>query len=254
MKFGKQLAKYREENNIDQKDIAKLLNIKPQTVSNYETGKNKIPYEKLIMLCNHYKINPLILLKADLDFELGELKTEDQTIINNYKSLTPHDKEIVDHIFNMKTEEPTKIYRFPIFYQSAAASIGRLSETEEYQMKEFQLQSMPSKAVFGMFIKGHSMETTIYEDDIVLIDPSVKVSSNLDDKIVVALFGDELICKRFSVNNDDQTYDFTSDNSSDKDKGRFHQKQSNFTLVGKVVKILHVHDETGKGILRYIED
>lgn len=55
MRFGKQLAKYREENQIDQKDIAKLLEITPQTVSNYETGKNKIPYEKLIMLCNYYK-------------------------------------------------------------------------------------------------------------------------------------------------------------------------------------------------------
>jgi len=70
MEFGKQLAKYREENQIDQKDIAKLLEITPQTVSNYETGKNKIPYEKLIILCNYYKKNPLDFIKADLNFDL----------------------------------------------------------------------------------------------------------------------------------------------------------------------------------------
>ncbi len=149
--------------------------------------------------------------------------------------------------------QSTTIYYFPVFYQSAAAGIGRLSETEEYQMEEFKLKSIPKKAVFGMYIKGHSMETNIYENDIVLIDPSAKVSIDLENEIVVALFGDELVCKRFSVNEDDQTYDFSSDNSADKDKGRFHQKRNNFTLVGKVVKILHAH-ETGNGLFTYSED
>ena len=149
--------------------------------------------------------------------------------------------------------EPTIIFRFPIFYQSAAAGIGKLSETDDYQMEEFKLKTVPKKAVFGMYIKGHSMETIIYENDIVLIDPSVKNPSSLDDEIVVARFGEELICKRLSVNEDNQTYDFNSDNSSDQDKGRFNQKQNDFTLVGKVVKIIHAH-EIGIGIFSYSED
>lgn len=149
--------------------------------------------------------------------------------------------------------EPSTIFRFPVFYQSAAAGIGRLSETDDYQMKEFKLKSIPKEAVFGMFIEGHSMETIIYEHDIVLIDPSVQEPSSLDDEIVVARFGDELICKRLSVNEDNQTYDFISENPDDKDKGRFHQKQSNFTLVGKVEKIIHAH-EIGFGIFNYSEE
>lgn len=196
-------------------------------------------------------------MRGDFETELigikPQLNPKDQDIINKYRSLTPHDREIVDYVLNMEAVEPTKIYYFPVFYQSAAAGIGRLSETEEYQMEEFKLKSIPKKALFGMYIKGHSMETNIYENDIVLIDPSVKVSNELEDKIVVALFGDELVCKRFSVNVDDQTYDFTSDNSADKDKGRLHQKRNNFTLIGKVVKILHAH-ETGNGLFTYSEE
>jgi SOS-response transcriptional repressor LexA len=149
--------------------------------------------------------------------------------------------------------EPKIIYRFPIFYQSAAAGIGKLSETNYYQMKELKLKSVPKKAVFGIYIEGHSMETIIYENDIVLIDPSIKEPSNLDDEIVVARFGEELICKRLSVNEDNQTYDFISENPDDKDKGRYNQKQSNFTLVGKVVKIIHAY-ETGFGIFSYSEE
>lgn len=149
--------------------------------------------------------------------------------------------------------EPLKIYRFPIFYQSAAAGIGKLSVTEDYQMEEFELKTIPKKAVFGMFIKGHSMETILYENDIVLIDPSEKEPNSLDDEIVVARFGDELICKRLTINEDNQTYDFNSENPNDKDKGRYNQEQSNFTLIGKVVKIIHAH-ETGFGNITYSED
>ncbi len=149
--------------------------------------------------------------------------------------------------------EPKVIYRFPVFYQSAAAGIGKLSETEEYQMEEFKLKTVPKKAVFGMYIEGHSMETIIHENDIVLIDPSVKEYSSLDDEIVIARFGEELICKRFIVNEDDQTYDFVSENPDDKDKGRFNQKQGSFTLVGKVVKIIHAH-KIGIGTFDYSED
>ena len=120
-------------------------------------------------------------------------------------------------------------------------------------MEVFELKTIPKKAVFGMFIKGHSMETILYENDIVLIDPSEKEPNSLDDEIVVARFGDELICKRLTINEDNQTYDFNSVNPNDKDKGRYNQEQSNFTLIGKVVKIIHAH-ETGFGNITYSED
>lgn len=253
MSFGEHLKVARKSKLYTQAQLAELLGYGGTTISEYEKGNNKPNLDVFIQICKILDCDANYLLQDDITNIKPQLDPKDQAIINKYKSLAPHDREIVDYIFNMETEEPTKIYYFPIFYQSAAAGIGRLSETEEYQMEEFKLKSIPKKAVFGMYIKGHSMETNIYENDIVLIDPSVKVSNDLEDKIVVALFEDELICKRFSVNVDDQTYDFASDNPTDKDKGRFHQKQNNFTLVGKVVKILHAH-ETGNGLFTYSED
>ncbi len=253
MSFGEKLAKYLEEHHIEQKELAKLLGVKEQTVSAYITKKNNPTYKRFVQICTQLKIDANYFVNSNITSTNHGLNPEDQSLIDKYKSLTPHDREIIDHIFDMEADEPIKIYYFPVFYQSAAAGIGRLSETEEYQMKEFKLKSIPKKAAFGMFIKGHSMETNIYENDIVLIDPSVKVSNDLEDEIVVALFGDELVCKRFSVNEDDQTYDFTSDNLVDKDKGRFHQKRNNFTLVGKVVKIIHAH-EIGNGLFTYSGD
>ncbi len=253
MSFGERLKAVRKEFKYSQEKLGILVEYGNTTINGYENGTNKPNLDVFIKLCKIFNRDPNYFLQDDIANITPKLNPEDQYIIDHYKSLTPHDKEIVDHLFNMKPEEPSKIYCFPVFYQSAAAGIGKLSETEEYQMEEFRLKTVPKNAVFGMYIEGHSMETIIYENDIVLLDPSEKEPSNLDDKIVVALFGEELICKRLSVNEDDQTYDFISDNSADKDKGRFNQKQSNFTLVGKVVKVIHAH-ENGIGLFGYSED
>lgn len=255
MNFGETLYYLRKKLQLTQDDVADQIGVKKNTISNYENGISKPHYEQLVKICNLLKCNPNVLMSDDIIYMEAEahLNPEDHDLINKYKSLTPHDKDIVDHIFNMEPESPSKIYRFPVFYQSAAAGIGRLSETDDYQMKEFKLKSIPKDAVFGMFIKGHSMETVLYENDVVLIDPSVKNLISLDDTIVVARFGEELICKKFSVNEDGQTYDFISENPNDKDKGRYNQAQNNFTLIGKVVKIIHVH-EIGFGIFSYSED
>lgn len=253
MSFGERLKVAREQIGFTQPKLAGLIGYGTSTVSEYERGTNKPNLDTFIKLCNILNRPPNYFLQDYTNIKEELLNPEDKKVLDYYKSLTLHDKEIVDHIFEMEPEEQPKIYRFPVFYQSAAAGIGRLSETDDYQMKEFKLKSIPKEAVFGMFIEGHSMETIIYEHDIVLIDPSVQEPSSLDDEIVVARFGDELICKRLLVNEDNQTYDFTSENPDDKDKGRFHQKQSNFKLVGKVVKIIHAH-EIGFGIFNYSEE
>lgn len=254
MSFGELLFQLRKIKDYKQAYVAKHIGVGKNTISNYENNVSKPRYEELIKLCNLFEVDANYLLQDDIaKIKTSQMNPKDKYIIDNYKSLTPHDKEIVDHIFQMEPEEPSKIYRFPVFYQSAAAGIGRLSETDDYQMKEFKLNSIPKDAVFGMFIKGHSMETVLYENDVVLIDPYVKNFSSLDGAIVVARFGEELICKKLSVNEDDKTYDFISENPNDKDKGRYNQEQSNFTLVGRVIKIIHAR-ETGIGIFDYCEE
>lgn len=40
-----------------QKDLAILLNCSVDSISNYENGKNAIPVQKLIKICQHYNIS-----------------------------------------------------------------------------------------------------------------------------------------------------------------------------------------------------
>lgn len=261
MSFGEKLAKYFNEHNMDQKELAKMLGVREQTISTYITKKNNPTYDRFMEICSKLGVDANYFMDDELKNKLSkevtskELAPKDKHILDQYRNLTPNNKSIVDYIFGMEEEEvkPTKIYYFPVFFQSAAAGIGQLSETNDYQMEELKLKTIPKEAKFGMYIVGNSMETDIYENDIVLIDPSQTTPDELDGAIVVARFGEELVCKTLSVNIDTQTYDFTSNNSGASDKSRLNQKQGSFRLVGKVVRIIHANI-IGEGIVTYHDD
>lgn len=52
--YIKNLKKFRESENITQKEIAKELNIKQVQYSRYETGKRELPIKHLIKLAEFY--------------------------------------------------------------------------------------------------------------------------------------------------------------------------------------------------------
>ena len=60
----KNLKALREDNDIKQKDIAKILNVSQNTYSKYETGENDIPTAILIKLSRFYN--------TSIDYLLGE--------------------------------------------------------------------------------------------------------------------------------------------------------------------------------------
>lgn len=253
MEFGKQLAKYRKEHEIDQKDIADLLNVTTQTISAYETDTNKIPYEKLITLCNYYNINPLDLIGSDLTFNYKKDKQQKEKLIEAYDSLSDSNKRIVDFIMsigeydiesNSIETEPSKIYCFPVYEQQAAAGAGITGRDGKFTMQNIFTDNIPKNAVFGVHIKGTSMintdEKLIIEDipdnSIVLLNPKVS-NSDLNKTIVVASINNEVICKYFLV---EQNYiHFYSLNRKEhEDDDRFAKSPKEYRIIGQVVKII----------------
>lgn len=56
MKFDK-LKDLREEKDLKQKDIADILGVKRSTYAGWETGKDTIPFKRIIMLSKYYKVS-----------------------------------------------------------------------------------------------------------------------------------------------------------------------------------------------------
>lgn len=250
MEFGKQLAKYREENQIDQKDIAKLLEITPQTVSNYETGKNKIPYEKLIMLCNYYKKNPLDFIKADLNFDLEEIKQDEQKILSSYKNLTDSDRRVVDFVLgigeydiknNPIEKELQKIYILPVYQQDVAAGSGQLGFDQKHEMKEFSEKNMPNKISYGIKIKGISMQTddeyNIPDKSTVLVTTELDYGELVGEAVIVNING-TLVCKEYNIAEDGHLW-LKSRNLSKSNEDKHIYSMDGVKIIGRVVKVIN---------------
>lgn len=57
MNYTKKLYDLRTDNDLTQKDIAKILNISQQYYSEYEKGNRELPLRHLITLCQFYHVS-----------------------------------------------------------------------------------------------------------------------------------------------------------------------------------------------------
>ncbi len=70
--YNKIIRELREDHDLKQKDIAKLLGTTQQVYSRYENGENEIPVRHIITLCKFYNVSA--------DYILG-LKKFQQTLM-----------------------------------------------------------------------------------------------------------------------------------------------------------------------------
>lgn len=68
----KNLKSIREDNDIKQKDIAKILNVSQNTYSQYETGVIALTAEILIKLADFYRVSVDYLLDRTTNPELNK--------------------------------------------------------------------------------------------------------------------------------------------------------------------------------------
>lgn len=57
MELHEKLKGLREDHDLTQKEVAKILNTTPQYYQKYEKGKHPIPVEHLKTLCLYYKVS-----------------------------------------------------------------------------------------------------------------------------------------------------------------------------------------------------
>ena len=57
MKYNERIRALREDNDFNQTQIAKLLNVGQKTYSDYELSKTRIPIESSIILAKFYNVD-----------------------------------------------------------------------------------------------------------------------------------------------------------------------------------------------------
>lgn len=57
MNYAEALKRFREDNELKQKDIADVINTTQQQYSLYETGMREMRSSQIIKICSHYGIS-----------------------------------------------------------------------------------------------------------------------------------------------------------------------------------------------------
>ena len=57
MEYPERIRELRQDNDLKQKDIAKMLGVAQTTYSQYELNKRPMPIEYLVALCKFYDIS-----------------------------------------------------------------------------------------------------------------------------------------------------------------------------------------------------
>lgn len=250
MSFGEKLAKYLKDNKMDQKELAKLLGVKEQTVSTYITGKNNPTYARFMQICSQLKIDANFFMDSyDESLETNpKLSSEDKRILKMYKSLTPHDKEIVDHIFNMKQETFKPIIRyetvvadeviyFPLVKQKASAGIGSTTHQSSNETNRigFPLSETPEEATHAIIIDGYSMEPTFFDGQIVFINAE-KDCNDGDFGIFQVTTPDktDIYCKQLKYDNQGRKYLHSVSDRAD-DPEFIESDETILLCIGKII-------------------
>lgn len=139
---------------------------------------------------------------------------------------------LLDRTENMYNN--TTIYKFPVYDQEAAAGAGIYGRDGDFEMEDIVVDNISSKAIFGVRIKGHSMEPTITDNSIVLLNPKITVEDAINKNVVVSIDGD-VICKYLTLNGEE--YCFESLNPEYQKDNRITLK-NNFKIIGEVVNVL----------------
>lgn len=67
MNIRNQLKKYRKIYGLSQEDLAEIIHVSRQTISNWETGKSYPDLQSLLLLSDHFTISLDELIKGDVD-------------------------------------------------------------------------------------------------------------------------------------------------------------------------------------------
>lgn len=247
--IGTRLQDARIKKGLNQGELAELLQCSSKAISRYENNDNLGKVYDFVKMCE--------CLDADINYIATgieksngkEITLQEQQILYAYRGLSDSEKRIVDFILEIEEHdakadpivaEPITIYRFPKYEQKAAAGVGQLGRDSNYSMKEYIVDGIPDEAVYAMEIAGESMnhedtDNLIHTGSIVLINPRF-IDSELDNKIVIANFNGQIICKRY-INKGEYIL-FQSDNDAFKSENRKSSDDPDCKVLGVVLGVV----------------
>lgn len=177
--IGERLKSIREKTGMNKKDFATYLGLKYTTYNNYETEAREPASDFLILISEKFdvSIDYIFGLKKEGIVEHSyQLKSSEFNIIEKYRKLSPHGKEVVDFILEKEYEHsleciiPDSTTRFvPYFYRLASAGTGQII-FDTPPTKSIEIPSAYTNVDYALGVNGDSMSPDYEDGDTLLVE------------------------------------------------------------------------------------
>lgn len=171
--LGERIRLAREAKNLQQKDLAKIIDVKSSgVISNWERDLNKPDAEKIVKLCQVLDVSASYLLNYyGEDFFTCSLP--EQALIQKYRTLLECDKETIEYLVDrLAVKEASATYAtayktIDLYPRLASAGTG------QYLFDDIPAQKIEIEAScaadFAIGVHGDSMVPTYHDSDILLV-------------------------------------------------------------------------------------
>ena len=220
MNIHERVRKIRTEHSLTIQELSKLLETPDRTISNYERGERKPSVDYLILLAEKLQANPewLILGKGEMFIDAeksSQLNIPKQVDLANYRFI-------------------------PYYDLKAAAGDGSIIDDDNIKdyiafTKEWLSKNIPASFnnLIILIAKGDSMDPTIKDGDLLIVDTTIKDSIK-NDGIYIIRMDDYLVVKRLQRLHESKLA-IMSDNPRYKSYEIDLNEDANTGIVGQVV-------------------
>jgi hypothetical protein len=223
LEFGEVIQKYRKKAQLNQPDLAEMLGVSRNTVTNWETGKNKPDIDLTIKLCQLLGIpaNELLGTPSETVHPGAE-----QRILENYRKLSTVNQKIAESIIKTMVDEEAlardnlmrdsfKLIEMPQTSVAAGSGCESNGEPPKYCFVKKNARNEHADAIVR--VSGKSMEPLYRDGDQIYImytenaeDGKNVVCATSDGNVVKHLSGRKLYSLNPEYPYGEKTEDFTA--------------------------------------------
>lgn len=165
---------FRELKGIEQKELARMIGITGNSISNWENGRSRPDIALLPDICEVLDITLYDLFGVE-DPTIQMIAGE-QLLLDSYRRLSKGHQyavhNLVESLINVQISESVPdICVLPFFGRSLAAGIGDPTEFEENSTPIYLYRDQVDRQADCVFsVSGDSMETAFHDGDLVLVE------------------------------------------------------------------------------------
>ena len=100
--FGDNLRKIRKHKNLTQKELAELLGVSDNGISNWEKGVSRPDIDQVVRICEILSVSPTELITPEVIQSV--ISPEEKALLEKYGNLDFYGKKVVDTVLDIEYE------------------------------------------------------------------------------------------------------------------------------------------------------